>query len=129
VDVADMIRSCQLGCRNLHEVWGAVLPPATLLELTRLGRAAPEQFRLPDDLWARIVYDFALGHRLRVMNRDHLLRSLTPLYLGWAASFVREAQHTGLAEIEQRIERLCVAYEGQKPYVLPRWRWPDRFNP
>lgn len=129
VNVADMIRSCQLGCRNLQEVWGAVLPPATLLELGRLGRATPEQFTLPDDLWARIVYDFALGYRLRVMSRDHLLRSLTPLYLGWAASFILGAQRTGLAEIDQRIERLCLAYEGQKAYVIPRWRWPDRFNP
>jgi len=42
----------------------------------------PHTHQLPatDDLWARIVYDFALAHRLRIMNRDHLLRAMTPVY-------------------------------------------------
>lgn len=127
--VEEMIRSCQLGCRNLQEVWGVVLPPATLLEIKKLGRAAPESFAMPDELWARIVFDFALGYRFRAMNRDHLLRSLTPLYLGWAASFVRELADAPSIDVERRVERLCLAYEAQKPYVLSRWRWPDRFNP
>jgi hypothetical protein len=26
-------------------------------------------------------------------------------------------------------ERLCVAFERQKAYLLSRWRWPDRFSP
>lgn len=128
-NVAEMIRSCQLGCRNLQEVWAVVLPPATLLEIKKLGRAAPEQFTMPDDVWARIVFDFALGHRFRAMNRDHLLRALTPLYLGWAATFIREVADAPPLEVDRRIERLCLAYEAQKPYVLSRWRWPDRFNP
>jgi hypothetical protein len=129
VDVADMIRSCQLGCRNLQEVWGVILPPATLLELRKLGRAAPDAFAMPDELWVRIVFDFALGHRMRIINRDHLLRSLTPLYLGWVASFVRDVGHIGTEAVEQRVERLCATYEHEKPYLLSRWRWPDRFNP
>jgi hypothetical protein len=129
VDVADMIRSCQLGCRNLEGVWGAILPPATLLELRKLGRAAPDAFLMPDGLWVRIVFDFALGYRMKVINRDHLLRSLTPLYLGWVASFVREVQHASVEAVEQRVEHLCAIYEREKPYLLSRWRWPDRFNP
>lgn len=129
VDVADMIRSCQLGCRDLQEVWGTILPPTTLLELRKLGRASIDGFAMPDELWVRIVFDFALGHRMRVINRDHLLRSLTPLYLGWVASFVREIGHEGAAGVERRVERLCLAYEREKRYLLSRWRWPDRFNP
>ena len=53
-----------------------------------LAAAPPESFRMDDRLWARTIYDFALGHRLRVIARDHLLRSLTPLYLGWLTSFI-----------------------------------------
>ena len=84
---------------------------------------------MPDDLWVRIVYDFALGHRLRTISRDHLLRSITPLYLGWIASYALEMETAGPAEIEARIERLARAYEASKPYLVSRWRWPDRFNP
>ena len=129
VDVHSMIESFQLGTQNLQDVWGLVLPPTTLLELRRLSKLPEDQFRLPDHLWVRIVYDFALGHRLRKINRDHLLRSITPLYLGWIASYALEMQTAGLAEVDSRIERLSQAYQDNKSYLVSRWRWPDRFNP
>ncbi len=129
LDVRRMVESFQLGNRELQEIWTLVLPPATLFELRKLLRLSPEEFRMDDALWARIVYDFALAHRLRTISRDHLLRSMTPLYLGWVASYARELQDAGPLAVEQRIERLDAAYETAKPYLLSRWRWPDRFSP
>jgi hypothetical protein len=129
VDVAGMIETFRLGTQNLQDVWGVVLPPTTLLELRRLSRLPEGQFRIPDQLWVRIIYDFALGHRLRAISRDHLLRSITPLYLGWIASYALEMQTAGPAEADARIERLSKAYEDNKSYLVSRWRWPDRFNP
>ncbi|HEY6904142.1 MAG TPA: hypothetical protein VI216_07520 [Candidatus Acidoferrales bacterium] len=128
-DVARMIESFQLGVRDLQEIWGLVLPPATLLELRKLARLEAQQFRMGDELWARIVYDFALAHRLRTINRDHLLRSMAPLYLAWVASYANEVKTAGSAAVDQRLERLCLAYETTKAYLVSRWRWPDRFNP
>jgi formate dehydrogenase maturation protein FdhE len=124
-----MIETFQLGFRNLQEVWSLVLPPVTLLELKRLSRAGADKFHLPDELWARVVYDFALAHRLRTLSRSHLLGALTPLYLAWVASYALEVSNASPAEAEHRIERLARAYEEAKPYLLSRWRWPDRFNP
>jgi glucosylglycerate synthase len=129
VDVSRMIEAFRLGYRNLPDVWGVVLPPATLVELKRLTQLAPDAFRLSDDLWARIVYDFALAFRLRVMSRDHVLGAMTPLYRAWVASYATEVRTAMPAGIEQRLERLGAAFEAQKPYFVSRWRWPDRFNP
>jgi hypothetical protein len=129
VEVQRMVESFQVGIRNLQEIWGLVLPPATLFELRKLSRVAPEQFRMTDDLWARIVYDFALGHRLRTISREHLLRAMTPLYLGWVASYALEMETAGADIVEQRLDKLSQAYEAAKPYLVSRWRWPDRFNP
>jgi hypothetical protein len=129
VDVSRMIETFRLGYRNLQDVWSVVLPPATLLELKRLTALAPAEFRLPDELWARIIYDFALAHRQRVMNRDHLLRAMTPLYLAWVASYATQVETAVQVAVEQRLERLGMAFEAQKPYLVSRWRWPDRFNP
>jgi hypothetical protein len=126
VDRTRMIDSFQLGVKNLQDVWGCVLPPTSLLEIRKLSRQSADQFRMPEDLWASIVYDFALGHRLRTINRDHLLRSFTPLYLGWIASYTRELEAVGSAEIESR---LAAAYETGKRSLVSRWRWPDRFSP
>ncbi len=84
---------------------------------------------MPDQLWVRIVYDFAIGHRLRTISRDHLLRALTPLYLGWVSSYALELESAGAQAVEERLERLAREYEAAKPYLVSRWRWPDRFSP
>jgi hypothetical protein len=129
VDVRRLLESFQLGYNSLQEIWGVVLPPTILLELKKLNRLAPEQFRVPDELWARIVYEFAMAYRLRSIARDHLLRAMTPLYLGWVASYALEVESGGTVTVPQRLEKLCVAFENMKPYLLSRWRSPDRFNP
>lgn len=126
VDPRPMVESFVLGSRNLDEIWRLVLPPATMLELKRLARLSPDQFRMPDALWARIVYDFALAHRMRRMSRSHLLGALTPLYLGWVASYAQEVSGATLEETEKRLEQLARAFEEQKPYFVSRWRWPKR---
>ena len=83
----------------------------------------------PDELWARIVYDFAVAHFAKTMERRQLLASMTPLYLGWVASFVAEVGALDGAAAEARIESLCAAFEREKRYLIARWRWPDTFNP
>ena len=129
VDVRHMVEAFQLGERNLREFWALILPPVTLLELKKLSRLSPDEFHMPDTLWARIVYDFSLAHRLRNIHRTHLFGALTPLYLGWAASYAVEINRSGIAAAPQRIEQLARTYESEKPYLLSRWRWPDRFHP
>jgi len=129
VDISHLVELFQLGNRELQEIWGLVLPPMSLIELRKLASMPLAQFRMPDELWVRIVYDFALAHRLRTISRDHLLKSMTPLYLGWVASYARELQSVGKAASEHRLERLALAFESGKPYLVSRWRWPDRFSP
>ena len=129
VDVRRMVEAFQLGERNLREFWALILPPVTLLELKKLSRLSPDEFHMPDTLWARIVYDFALAHRLRNIHRTHLFGALTPLYLGWVASYAVEINRSGIAAAQQRVEQLARTYESEKPYLLSRWRWPDRFHP
>jgi len=129
VDVRRMLDAFHLGVNNLRDVWSLILPPLTLLELKKLARLAPDEFQIPDALWARIVYDFSLAHRLRNIRRAHLFGALTPLYLGWVASYAVEINKRGAAAAEERAEQLARAYEVEKPYLVSRWRWPDRFHP
>jgi hypothetical protein len=73
------------------------------------------------------VYDFLLAYRLRTINRGHLLGALTPLYLAWAASHILMTEAG--TDPERHIEAVAAAFEADKPYLVSRWRWPDRFNP
>jgi hypothetical protein len=128
VDHEKLIESYRLGYRELRDIWTWVLPPRTIVDLRRLMDGPAASFRLDDGLWARIVYDFALGYRLRVLAREHILRSLVPLYLAWLASFIVEVRDRGEEDVEQRLERLCEAFEAQKPYLISKWRWPERLR-
>jgi hypothetical protein len=128
-DSAPLVAAFALGAEDLRRVWGPVLPPQALWELSRLPRDPPASFRLPDRLWSRIVYDFAVGWRVKAMDRTQLLRSMTPLYLGWAASHVNEVAGLDGEAVAARVERLCEVFEAEKPYLISRWRWPDRFAP
>ncbi len=126
-DIASMLQTFRLAYTNLQEVWSLVLPPNSLLGLKRLYGTDAAAFRMPESLWARIVYDFLLAYRLRTINRGHLLGALVPLYLACAASHINITASG--ASPERHIEAVASAFEVEKPYILSRWRWPDRFNP
>lgn len=124
--LADTFRSAH---RDLHDVWAEVLPPLAILQWRRLAVTPLDTFRVDDVLWARTLYDFAMGYRLRVIARDHLLRSLTPMYVAWLASFIQETRHAPVPVAEARLDRLGQVFEREKPYLLSQWRWPERFKP
>jgi hypothetical protein len=126
-EIASMLEAFRFAYTNLHGIWSLVLPPNSLLGLKKLSLMNPENFRMPDNLWTRIVYDFILAYRLRTINRGHLLGALTPLYLAWAASHLLLIS-SGTAP-EKHIQDVAQAFETDKPYLVSRWRWPDRFNP
>ena len=125
-DVARMVAAFQLANANLQEIWSLVLPPNSLLSLRRCSAMDPATFRMPDGLWARIVYDFLVAYRLRTINRGHLLGALIPLYLAWVAGHFN-VMASGTPS-ERHVEAVAAAFEADKPYLVARWRWPDRFN-
>jgi glucosylglycerate synthase len=126
-DVAPMLDAFRLAYTNLQEIWSLVLPPNSLLGLKRLYVTDGAEFRIQDGLWARIVFDFLIAYRLRTINRGHLLGALIPLYLAWVASHINIT--VSGTNPERHIEAVAAAFEADKPYLVSRWRWPDRFNP
>ena len=127
-ELRPMVESFRLAYANLQEIWALVLPPQSLLALKRLSTAAPEDFNIAPQLWARIVYDFILAFHLRTIHRGHLLGALTSIYLAWVSSYLRCCGHSRAASVAH-IEETAAAFEREKTYLISRWRWPDRFNP
>src|SRR5262249_32467851 len=89
--VARMVAAFRQGLRDLQPIWEQALAAGTLGDLYPLGDLAPDEFAFPAELWARVVYDFLLAYRFRVLHREHLLRSLVPLYLGRMAALSPDA--------------------------------------
>jgi hypothetical protein len=122
VDVEALLEGFHLGLRDLSSIWELILAPETLGEVLVLEGRDPATFGFPDDLWARVIYDFALGHHYAVVHRDHLLRSLVPLYLGRTAAYVLSTGAASGPATERALEAVATAFERQKPYLVEHWR-------
>jgi hypothetical protein len=109
------------GIRDLYAIWERVLAPETLGELLALGELPTEEFRIPDRLWARVVYDFLLGYHFRVVYRSHAAQSLAPLYLAWVASAMLETRGQPARVAAAVADRVGAVFEEQKPYLVARW--------
>ncbi len=121
VNVERMVDLFHLGLTDLQDIWTRILSEEVLKQLSRLREVPTRDFRIPDSLWAHIIYDAALAHHRNVLPREHLLKALTPLYLGKTASFVLDSQGLTTAEAEHLIESLCRTFEKEKAYLVTRW--------
>jgi len=121
INVGRMIASFQQGVRDLQPIYEKASGAEQLERLRACAALAPGEFALADDLWVKIVYGFAIAYHRRALDRQHLVKSLTPLYLGWVASFARQTENETAAQVEDRIEKLCLVYEQLKPYLAEQW--------
>jgi hypothetical protein len=121
VNIERMIGNFRLGVKDLMEIWRKILPSDTAQGLESINRSSNEAFSFREDLWVRIVYDFAVAYHKGLVHREHLLKSMIPLYLGRVASFVKENIDSSVSEVEEKVESLCKVFEEMKPYLIGRW--------
>ena len=69
------------------------------------------------------------AYHQRTLHREHVLSAFAPLFAGWVSSFAFEVPDAPLADSEGRLDRMCLQFESEKPYLIARWRWPVGFSP
>jgi hypothetical protein len=121
VDLERMREMFVTGVGELEAVFKTVLDEGTLSELQKLASLQIDSFRYPAELWAKTVFEFAASYHKSVINRDHILQALVPLYRGRALSFLLENQDASAEEVEKNVESLCGEFERLKPYLLKVW--------
>jgi hypothetical protein len=109
------------GVSELSSVLQAILTPRTLSELQQAAGDDENTCRLGSELWVRIVYEFATSFHNSVINRDHILQALVPLYRGRMFTFFTENRTASSAEVGNNIETLCLQFEQMKAYLLEMW--------
>ena len=78
-------------------------------------------FHLPDDVWARTIYDLVVAAGRDASGIEALVELLVPIYFGRVASLVIENRGAGADAAEERVERAAREFELHKPYLLARW--------
>jgi hypothetical protein len=109
------------GVSELQPVFESILSEPTRAELLRVAGLELSQFSYPADLWAKTVLEFAVSYDKSVINRDHIIQALVPLFRGRALTFLLENRDGSEQDIENNVESLCGEFERLKPYLLELW--------
>ncbi|HAR94472.1 MAG TPA: glycosyl transferase family 2 [Deltaproteobacteria bacterium] len=121
VDVRRMVERFRLGVRELSDIWKLFLPLKILGFLEEAAMLPERELRFPDPLWAEIIFGFATASHRRLLHKEHLLKSITPLYIGRVASFILDNTESDGVEVEGKIESLCMSFEDRKHFLLENW--------
>jgi glycosyltransferase involved in cell wall biosynthesis len=109
------------GLREHSEKYRTIITDQNINKLEEVAELPLEGFEFPTGLWAKVLYDFAVAYKLRLIPPDDLIEALIPLYHGKTLSFVLETQAMNNQQVEEFIEDQCLQFEKAKPYLLERW--------
>ena len=90
-------------------------------ELSEVRTLNFAKFELPANLWADILYNWAIAYKKRAHEREKILESLIPLYYGRTCSFVVAVEPMNIQQAEEVIEDQCIVFERSKHSLLTRW--------
>jgi glucosylglycerate synthase len=109
------------GVAELEPVLKSILSPQTLADVQSIAKLTEDDFRYSHELWVRTAYEFAASYYKSVINRDHIIQALAPLYRGKVYTFLLENRDASGEEVEADVEALCLTFERLKPYLLDLW--------
>lgn len=117
-----MFEMFQTGVKELDPILISILSTDTHAEIQSLAASDQQTFKFGSELWVKMLYDFASSYHHAVMNRDHLVQALVPLYRGKIYSFLAEHVDSSPSAMEADSENLCMEFERQKPYLRQKWK-------
>jgi glycosyltransferase involved in cell wall biosynthesis len=122
VDLPGMIDNFNEGFKNISVLWEKIINPQSFATLKGLTQERNnENFLIPTEDWAKIVYDFAaIFHRWK-KDKKNLIDFMRPLYYARVASFINRTKDMTTAQAEDLIEEQAKVFEDFKPYLLEVW--------
>jgi hypothetical protein len=120
-DVTHLVDALMVGWAEHRALWKQILTPTNLAKIESLAVQPAEHFTFPPDLWARVVYDFAVVYNKGEWDPDRMVDSLLPLYQGRLASLWHDV--AGLTSVgrEGTVAAQAVEFEAARDYLLGRW--------
>lgn len=110
------------GVNELDPILASILASETHSQIKTIAALDHTNFRFGVELWVKMLYEFAAAYHHAVLNRDHLVQALVPLYRGKLYSFLLEHANSSAEQMEAESEILCREFERQKPYLIERWK-------
>ena len=121
VDIEGMIEHFKIGFQQFSSLWKDIFSKECFDEIENAMEMDSNQFYLPTDAWAQILYELAATFHSWSVNRYKLIDLMTPLYYARVASFVRQSWDMSSQEAEELVEDQALKFEEHKDYLIKVW--------
>jgi hypothetical protein len=122
VDSTLLLDELALGWIEYRSLWQQVLTAKNLASIEALAALPPDRFYFSPDLWARVIYDFAVVFNKGTCDPCQIVNSLWPLYQGRLAAFWQEVAGLSVVGYEGTVAAQAVEFEETRPYLKDRWQ-------
>ncbi len=121
IDLKRLVYEYKTGFNQFAPLWESIFTKETFKEIKKTAELNENEFSLPADLWAHILYELAAEFHSWDINRYRLISTMVPLYFGRVASFAKEVRELSSLEAEKVVEKQAEIFEKEKPYLLSLW--------
>jgi len=109
------------GFNQYQDLWETFLPNNINNKLGEIKELPQAHFSFPSEIWARLLYSCSVAYKNEVVEREALLKSLLPLFVGKTLSLIKKTERMSIQQAEEYIENECMIFEEAKPYLLSQW--------
>ncbi|MBW2171522.1 MAG: glycosyltransferase [Deltaproteobacteria bacterium] len=121
VDTDALHRSFVSGFDEYGDVWEKIIPAPEFADIRKTKEMAINGFYYPSDLWARVLFNFAIAYRNNEMALEQIIQAMIPFYHSRILSFVNKTTHMETRECEEYFESINRIFENEKDYLIKRW--------
>ena len=121
VDTYALYQSFITGFDQFGKLWEKILPSREMSLFEETCRMSKDNFYYHSDLWARILFNFAIAYRNNEISRDSIIESMIPFYHSRILSFVNKTGDKGIKDCEEYFESIVRVFEAEKGYLIKRW--------
>ncbi len=122
VNTDSLLKSFMAGFEKYGKIWEKVISAPEFMELSKLKNIKDKKrFYYSSDLWARVIFSFAIAYRMDEIDRDILIESMIPFYHSRVLSFANKTESSSIKEAEEYLENVTRVFEKEKYYLVQRW--------
>jgi glycosyltransferase involved in cell wall biosynthesis len=117
-----LFNSFKSGFKTYGKIWEEIIPGPEFMQISKLKDIKDKkQFYYSSDLWARVLFSFAIAYRTKVVDGDKLIQSMIPFYHSRTLSFVNRTEKSSIKDAEEYLENITRVFEKEKYYLMQRW--------
>jgi hypothetical protein len=123
VNTQALYESFNSGFSKYMDIWKRIIPLPEFTEISKYRKIKDvDRFYYPSNLWARILFDFAIAYRINgELDRNELINALVPFYHSRVLSYVNKTKGMETREAEEYLENITRVFESEKYYLIQRW--------